>query len=261
MQQIIGIVLALALGFLGGSYFQSMDKHDHEHGGDEHAMMHEMLVEASSPAPTLDVVVHKDPMSGYNVELLTTNFRFAPENASLEHVPGEGHGHIYVDGTKINRLYGNWYHLGKLEEGQREIKVSLSANNHGIYAVNGEEIAVTKVITVGDDAMEMEQMSMEDAREISVSISGRKLSPEIVEVTEGEHVVFKVTTDEAGEFHIAGYEVKKMMNADVVTDVMLMANSAGRYNLELHPMDGEHSDHSDGEHEDIVIGALVVNPS
>lgn len=157
MQQIVGIVVALLIGAMGGFYFgqntmqTSNDTHSHEEGITGHAAdghSHDTLVEAPDPAPTLSVVVHEDPKDGVNVELITENFTFAPQDASTEHVPGEGHAHIYVDGEKINRVYGNWYHLGGLTPGEHEIRVELSTNDHGVYAVDGEVIEVVKSIVI-----------------------------------------------------------------------------------------------------------------
>lgn len=95
---------------------------------------------------TMDVV--KDKKAGYNVHVTTSNFRFAPEHASGEHVEGEGHAHLYVDGVKINRVYGEWYHLPSLESGQRTIRMTLNANDHRVYARDGTPSAIEQTITV-----------------------------------------------------------------------------------------------------------------
>lgn len=66
----------------------------------------------------------------------------------LEHYPGEGHAHLYVDGQKIARLYGKWYHIEELSPGQHEITVTLNANDHREYAVNGENISTSTIVVV-----------------------------------------------------------------------------------------------------------------
>lgn len=122
-----------------------------EHGNhSETAHGHTTYIEVDKEdAPTVDIVVHKDPMSGWNVEILTTNFTFSPERASTEHVAGEGHAHIYVDDVKMNRVYGNWYHLANLGgKGEHEIRVDLNGNNHSPLSVQGVPIAATKTIVV-----------------------------------------------------------------------------------------------------------------
>jgi len=155
------VVLALIIGFAGGALATKMNSADlagedtHEAMSDEMQMevaMHQhdiVEVAPGTPVPTLDFDITKDPVSGYNVHLTTTNFTFVPANASTEHVAGEGHAHIYVDGVKINRVYGDWYHLGTLgAPGEHEVRVELSANDHSTYAVNGEEIGVSKMVAV-----------------------------------------------------------------------------------------------------------------
>lgn len=160
-------VLALVVGFLGGMLVgnekigDAMDRdtepevHAHSHGTYE--------IPEGEPVPTVDLVVHEDPKGGYNAQILVTNFRFAPENVSTAHVSGEGHAHIYVDGVKINRVYGQWYHLGKLEEGTHEILVNLSGNDHSELLSDGEHIEDAETIVVGadNDSMEMKHESGE----------------------------------------------------------------------------------------------------
>ena len=105
----------------------SKDHSGHDHSGHSHEPLE---VSKSDQIPTVTLTVLKDPMSGWNAKVVVEHFRFAPENASQDHVAGEGHGHLYVDGVKINRLYGDWYHLGKLSAGSHTVMVSLSSNDH-----------------------------------------------------------------------------------------------------------------------------------
>ena len=67
--------------------------------------------------PSVAITVSKDPVGGWNLHVRTGNFRFAPDHASLPHIPGEGHAHLYVNGRKTARLYGPWYHIGELPAG------------------------------------------------------------------------------------------------------------------------------------------------
>ena len=90
--------------------------------------------------PSIELVVEKDEVEGWNINIKTNNFRFAPESVNKEVVEGEGHAHLYVDGKKIARLYGPWFHLENLVAGKHEIKVSLNANNHAMLALNNQVI-------------------------------------------------------------------------------------------------------------------------
>lgn len=116
-----------------------------------------------------------------------------------------------------------------------------------------------------------EQVQEQKEKTFAVQVTNRKLSPEIVAVTEGEKVTIQVMSDESGEFHVSGYEIENDMNAGTQLEFSFMADKAGRYNFELHPKaagaeEGHEATEStedtpDAEaEEDIVIGAFVVNP-
>ena len=123
----------------------SKDHSGHDHSGHSHEPLE---VSKSDQIPTVTLTVLKDPMSGWNAKVVVEHFRFAPENASQDHVAGEGHGHLYVDGVKINGLYGDWYHLGKLSAGSHTVMVSLSSNDHRDLTHNGQVIAHSVSIQV-----------------------------------------------------------------------------------------------------------------
>lgn len=93
--------------------------------------------------------------------------------------------------------------------------------------------------------------SENNASVFDLTLVEQNLSTEVVTVNEGDNVIFRVSTDEEGEFHIAGYEIERGVEPSNVTEVRFTAHQAGRYNLELHP---------EGTEDDVVIGALVVNP-
>ncbi len=86
-------------------------------------------------------------MSGWNLQILPTRFAFAPERVNQAHVPGEGHAHVYVDGKKYARVYGAWVHLEPLGPGSHQIRVTLNANDHREFTLNGAKVeAVTTVV-------------------------------------------------------------------------------------------------------------------
>ncbi|MFK5920989.1 MAG: hypothetical protein QM496_02325 [Verrucomicrobiota bacterium] len=101
-----------------------------------------------SQAPGLAMAIHKDPVAGWNLELTTENFKFAPQAAGFDPVDGEGHAHLYIDGRKVARLYGLWYHIPRLDPGKHEVVVTLNANNHSGLSVNGKEVTERAEIEV-----------------------------------------------------------------------------------------------------------------
>ena len=155
---VLGLLFALLVGagitypvgyYLGASGLVPA----HTHGEDGH-MMHEQM-EAPAPIPSVDLIVHKDEKDGWNTQILLENFRFAPEHVSFQHIPGEGHAHIYVDGEKLNRVYGEWYHINGLMSGMHEISVRLSTNDHKELTRNGELIMDSVMIEAPETVQEI----------------------------------------------------------------------------------------------------------
>lgn len=141
----------------GGLYENKSHSHDdetmdtdHSHGEDTDMQAHDMeMVSPTAPVPTVRVEAVGDTKDGYNVEIVTTNFAFTPETVNEEVVQNTGHAHIYVNGEKIARVYSNWFHLsGELfADGENEIMVTLNANNHGEWAIDGTSITNTITVT------------------------------------------------------------------------------------------------------------------
>ncbi len=112
-----------------------------------HSHSMKMLTE-EDVIPMVSIEANEDPVSGFNVQISVTDFSFAPQNAGVENVDGEGHAHLYVDGVKIGRVYGEWVYVGNLEAGLHEIKVSLNSNMHETLMFDGQEIADSVVVVV-----------------------------------------------------------------------------------------------------------------
>jgi hypothetical protein len=105
-------------------------------------------IPAGQPVPTVQIVVHPDAVQGWNLEIQTSHFRFAPELINQTNQLGTGHGHLYINGEKQGRIYGPWLHLAQLPPGPNTITVSLNANGHEALTYNGQPIAATVVIEV-----------------------------------------------------------------------------------------------------------------
>ncbi len=149
----IGLIFGGGLGFtIAAANGITLDGHDHSdpthHGGTDHSVMHEEVLSLpeDADAPTLAITVVEDPMAGWNLHIITENFTFSPENASLDHIPGEGHAHVYIDGVKLGRFYGSWVHLDGLPDGEVEIRVGLFANDHRQLAVGDTPVSQTLTI-------------------------------------------------------------------------------------------------------------------
>lgn len=153
----VGLVLGGLTGFMfAAGYGITLDGHDHgdhgNHGAAHSNKPHEhgnmLSLPAGPSAPTLKMMVMPDPATGWNLHIMTTNFRFAPENASRDHVDGEGHAHVYVNGKKIARHYAPWMHISDLASGTNVISVTLNTNDHRELGVDGQVLKVEQTITV-----------------------------------------------------------------------------------------------------------------
>lgn len=139
---LITLILGALGGYLIGAHGPALEQ-PKETGGHAHETR-----DVTGVVPSVDLVLHDDPAGGYIAQVLVTNFVFAPENVSTEAIDGEGHAHMYVNGEKINRVLGEWYNIGKLGEGEHEISVRLSSNDHFELTTDGELIMDSETVTV-----------------------------------------------------------------------------------------------------------------
>lgn len=148
---LIGLFFGGGIGFLvAASQGVTLDGHDHadpshhaasDHGAQGHAGHTVQTLPDTIPAPTLAADLLKDAKGGWNLHLRTTNFRFAPEQVNQPNEDGAGHAHVYVNGTKIARLYGPWMHIAALPAGAT-VMVELNANDHSPLAVGDRPLRV-----------------------------------------------------------------------------------------------------------------------
>ncbi|MDA0265404.1 MAG: hypothetical protein O2890_02785 [Cyanobacteria bacterium] len=105
-------------------------------------------IPADQPVPTVTLTAHPDPVSGWNLEVQTEHWTFAPERVNQSSLTTEGHGHLYVNGEKMTRLYSTWTYLPSLPPGENRLTVGLNANGHEGLTHNGEPIEATVVVDV-----------------------------------------------------------------------------------------------------------------
>ncbi|MGB3137015.1 MAG: hypothetical protein WBG38_01170 [Nodosilinea sp.] len=119
------------------------DGHSNSSDGHHHGTLE---IPAGQPVPTVTIVAHPDPVQGWNLEVQTTNFSFAPEQVNQANRPNAGHAHLYINGEKITRLYGPWFHLPSLPSGSNEITVGLNANGHEAFTHDGQIVESSVVV-------------------------------------------------------------------------------------------------------------------
>ncbi|WP_298942015.1 hypothetical protein [uncultured Psychromonas sp.] len=94
--------------------------------------------------PALSLHLVKDAMSGYNLTLQLQRYTLIPPpegvssmmelmKASINKKSGfvEGHAHLYVNGIKIQRIYGKHIHINQSLFKNGINTVSVTLNNHG----------------------------------------------------------------------------------------------------------------------------------
>lgn len=145
------IILIAILVALSAIFLSLKDKEEKNESANFHdAMAHEMIqIDENIPAPTISVEAIKDAKDGYNLHVITTNYKWTPENVNAPPVQGQGHAHIYVNGVKLARLYSEWFNVSssELKEGANEITVTLNANDHREWALGEEHFSDTVIVT------------------------------------------------------------------------------------------------------------------
>jgi hypothetical protein len=147
---LMSILVGWIFGYIIGSSNSSESvKESTSNNATVHAHEQFELGKDTKNIPTVKVLAVQDKKAGWNLSLVTSNFSFTPEDVNGKDVVGEGHAHLWVDGEKITRLYGNHYYIDALSQGDHEITVTLNTNSHKDYVVDGKQIADT--ITVTED--------------------------------------------------------------------------------------------------------------
>ena len=121
-----------------------------ESGGEDH---HAKTIEAP-PGLSVSVSAAPDDESGANLSIATTGLTFAPDKVDQPHVPGEGHAHVYVDGVKLGRVFANDHYISDMDPGERTIRITLNANSHEQYAIDGQPVEATTTVVIPGEAVD-----------------------------------------------------------------------------------------------------------
>jgi hypothetical protein len=156
LQAFLSLVAGIILGVGGTLAFNStnLNKADHSgHNESTNSTTHahkEIEINADLPIPSVNLTVIEDIMGGYNLKLDFTNFTLTPEKVNMDNVPNEGHVHLYINQVGVARIYGQWYNIKKdqLKTGENIIQVTLNANDHSDWTLNGMHIEDTETVIV-----------------------------------------------------------------------------------------------------------------
>ncbi|WP_430461487.1 hypothetical protein ACQUQU_01550 [Thalassolituus sp. LLYu03] len=107
-----------------------------QHGSSAHEMP------ADLPVPQLALTLTADSMSGINLHMTLRDFALQPPGTEPVQGVLSGHAHLYVNGKKIQRLYGPDVHIPAetLNPGVNLVLVSLNDDMHATYTHEGREL-------------------------------------------------------------------------------------------------------------------------
>lgn len=111
------------------------DKQIHQHSALE--------IPADMPTPAIEMQVERDPMDGLNILIKMQNYLM---NSPLDEITEagilQGHAHVFVNGKKVQRLYGNAIHIPAdwLKKGINQIAISLNSHQHENWTKDGKSL-------------------------------------------------------------------------------------------------------------------------
>ena len=76
----------------------------------------------------------------------------------MQHIPGEGHAHVYLDGRKIMRIYNEWFHLNTFQfsrkPGEQLLSIEFVGNDHAPYTIQGLPVGAQQLVDVPSDEIQ-----------------------------------------------------------------------------------------------------------
>ncbi len=113
------------------------------------AMGHGSMKHTVTEEPFPSIALSADQTAdGWLARIAVENFTFSKDQQDGDHVDGVGHGHIYVGGMKLGRVFGDTFSVGALPKGEHVLRVTLNTNDHRTYVVEGQPLAAETVIVV-----------------------------------------------------------------------------------------------------------------
>ncbi|WP_299496197.1 hypothetical protein [uncultured Shewanella sp.] len=106
-------------------------------------------VPKNAVTPKLDLQLFVDSKSGYNLHILYEDFELeSPEFLDLPKRKVEGHAHLFINGKKVQRVYGAYLHLepNLFEPGVNSISVTLNSHDHDTWSIDDKPIVATYFI-------------------------------------------------------------------------------------------------------------------
>lgn len=213
---------------------------------------HKLREVPAEGAPEVRLVVRPDSEDGWNLQLAVKNFRFTPDSTGGAALTGAGHAHLELDGRKLARLYGPWFHLSaaQVPEGEHTLTVRLYADDHTAWAVSGKPVEATAALTAAapgasgghghgsapPSAQPDPPASEQADRTVTITVRDGKVTPAPArtELRRGERVALRVTSDRADTLHVHGYDKEVALPAGQEATLTLTADRTGLFEVETH---------------------------
>ncbi|MFD6968109.1 hypothetical protein [Streptomyces sp. NPDC059949] len=215
---------------------------------------HKLREVPAQGAPEVQLAVRPDSEDGWNLQLTVKNYRFTPDSTGGAALPGAGHAHLELDGRKLARLYGPWFHLpaAQVPEGAHTLTVRLYADDHTAWAVSGKPVEGTVQLTAAapdstpgghghggtpPQPPDPQAPSQGQAdRTVTITVRDGKVSPAPArtELRRGERVALRVTSDRADTLHVHGYDKELALPAGQEATLTLTADRTGLFAVETH---------------------------
>lgn len=127
----------------------SMEDKDSEMDHSMHGKDSTMEMKSGHKTPKIDISVTEGYDKNWVVNLTTKNFEFyEPETNPPSHKMGQGHGHLYLNGLKLQRMYSKTATVGTLPPGKHIISITLNTNDHKAYSVDSLPLSASFEIEI-----------------------------------------------------------------------------------------------------------------
>ena len=198
------------------------DGHDHDHDDAASAIPWD-----GDTTPTVEVEVSGDADAGWDVSAIVTGFSFS-DPSTIEHQPGFGHSHVFVDGQLVSMSYEPVVHIATLSPGPHDATVTLSRNDHTDYSLHGALITASTTFTVAGDVAEADitvSVTFEDGVASGVD--------ERVQASLGDVIEITVDSDVADTIHVHGYDRLFPVDSGGTATVRFDALIGGVFEIEM----------------------------
>lgn len=213
-------------------------------------------------APDVTLTAKRDSEDGWNLRLSVPHFRFTPDSVGGAAVPGRGHAHLLLDGRKVARVYGAWFHLpaGLVRDGERRVTARLYADDHTVWAVAGKPVQGSAALTAtapgpdpdhgdgGHDGQDGQDNAgdtpdksgtpdaapVDERVDLTVEDGRVEPPPGRTELKKGQRVQLRVRSDRDDTLHVHGYDREAALRAGRTSTLTLTVDRTGLFEVETH---------------------------